>query len=204
MSSSEIRAKVALVVLLTAVAAIAAFVVSSMLPKTYTAESRVLVGSLTDANYDQLLGYGQLAQTYSQLALTTPVLAAVIQDVDLSATPEEVARMLDVRAPTGLSIIQIEASAPTPEGAAALADAVADRITALSRVPAPGTGSIATVVQRAVPPESASSPRVLLNTAVAAALGMALGVLIALVPAYRRANREAKAASARLEPATEV
>lgn len=203
LSSAEIRAKVALVVLLTAVAGIAAFAVSSMLPKTYTAESRVLVGTLTDADYDQLLGYGQLAQTYTQLALTTPVLSAVIADVGLEATPEEVAQMLDVRAPTGLTIIQIEASAPTPEGAAALADAVAKRITELSRVPSPGTGNIATVVQPAVPPASASSPRVLLNTAIAAALGMALGVLISLVPAYRRANRAPEPVVTRLEPAVD-
>ena len=91
----------------------------------------------------------------------------------------------------------------TPEGAAALADAVAKRITELSRVPSPGTGNIATVVQPAVPPASASSPRVLLNTAIAAALGMALGVLISLVPAYRRANRAPEPVVTRLEPAVD-
>lgn len=203
LSSSEIRTKVGLVVLLTLVAAGAAFLVSSMLPKSYTAESKVLVGSLTDSNIDQLMGFGQLAQTYAQLATTTPLLAAVIDDLDLTVTTVELARDLNVRTPVGLSIIQIEASAPTAAGATALADAVAEQITELSRQPAPTVGNLATIVQPAQVPASPSSPRILLNTLVAAALGFGLGLLIALIPVYRRSSRTEQSTAPSFETVTD-
>lgn len=203
LSSSEIRTKVGLVVLLTLVAAGAAFLVSSLLPKSYTAESKVLVGSLTDSNFDQLMAFGQLAQTYAQLATTTPVLTAVIDDLALDITTEEVARNLDVRAPVGLSIIRIEATAPTAAGATALADAVAVQITELSRQPAPTVGNLATVVQPAETPTSPSAPRILLNTLVAAALGFGLGLLIALIPVYRRSSRTETSGAPQFETVAE-
>ena len=185
---SEIRSKVGLILLMAAAAGIAAYAVSTAMPKTYTSEARVLVGSLVDSNYDQLLAYGQLAQTYTQLATTTPVLAAVSAELGLDETAEELARRVDVRTPTGLSIIQVSASAPTAESAAALANAVAEQITDLSKQSPPATGNLAAVVQRADPPPSSSSPRVLLNTVVAMALGLGLGVLMALIPGYRRSS----------------
>lgn len=203
LSSSEIRTKVGLVVLLTLVAAGAAFLVSSLLPKSYTAESQVLVGSLTDPNIDQQMGFGQLAQTYAQLATTSPLLTAVIDDLDLTVSTEEVARNLDVRAPVGLSIIRIEATASTAAGATALADAVAEQITELSRQQPPAIGNLATIVQPAEAPTSPSSPRILLNTLVAAALGFGLGLLIALIPVYRRSSRPETGASPAFETVTE-
>jgi capsular polysaccharide biosynthesis protein len=186
---SELRSKIGLIVLMAVVAGAAAFIVSSLLPKSYTAEARVLVGSLTDSNYDQLLAYGQLAQTYAQLAGTTPVLAGVITELGLDMSPESLAQRLDVRAPTGLSIIRIQATGTSPEQAAQLANAVAGQIAKIAKQAPPATGSLASIVQEAQPPASASAPRVLLNSVVAAALGLALGVIVALIPAYRRSTR---------------
>ena len=186
---SELRSKIGLIVLMAVVAGAAAFIVSSLLPKSYNAEARVLVGSLTDSNYDQLLAYGQLAQTYAQLAGTTPVLLGVIDQLGLDMSPETLAQRLDVRAPTGLSIIRIQATGTSPEQAAELANAVASQIATIAKQAPPASGSLASIVQQAAPPASASAPRVLLNTVVAAALGLALGVIVALIPAYRRSTR---------------
>jgi len=199
-SLSEIRSKLGLILLMALVAGVAAYAVSSLLPKQYTSEARVLVGSLVDANYDQLLAYGQLAQTYAQLASTTPILAAVSDELALDESPEDLAARIDVRAPTGLSIIRVEATAPTAEAAAALANAVATEITILGKQAAPA-GSLATIVQAAEPPASASAPRILLNTVVAVALGLGLGVLFALIPSYRRST--AAAGARRMEVVTE-
>jgi tyrosine-protein kinase len=192
-SLSEIRSKLGLILLMAVVAGVAAYVVSSLLPKQYTSEARVLVGSLVDSNYDQLLAYGQLAQTYAQLATTTPVLVAVGDELGLDESPEDLAARVDVRTPTGLSIIRIEATAPSAPAAAALANSVATQITVLAKQTPPASGSLATIVQSAEPPASASAPRILLNTIVAVALGLGLGILVALIPSYRRSSAAAEA-----------
>lgn len=173
-----------LIVLLAATAGGVAFYVSQVLPKQYDSEAKVLVGSLTDANYDQLLAYQQLAQTYAGIATTTPVLTRVIGQLGLTDATLLASR-IDVVAPTGQSFVTIVVTAASPLEASQLANGVANEITALA-LPAVDQPSLATVVQPAIPPDQPSSPRVLLNTAVAAALGFCLGVGIALLLGGRK------------------
>ena len=168
-----------LIVAASVTAAVAAFLVSASLPKQYTSEARVLVGTLTASTYDQQLAYQQLAQTYAEVATTTPVLSRVSDQLGLG-DPTNLATRLDVRAPLGQSIVRISATGRSGGDAMQLANAVAEQITTLSR-PAAGGSGVASVIQPALVPEAPSAPLLLLNTLVAAALGLALGFGLALL-----------------------
>lgn len=106
----------------------AAFVVSSVLPKTYEAETRLLVGqSLTAPNpdYSQLLASQVIAQTYAEVATARPSLQRVIDELGLETSPEDLARTLSVRAPAGSTLIIIAAQSAEPQEAAQMANALA-------------------------------------------------------------------------------
>ena len=158
-----------------------ALLVSAWMPRQYNAEARVLVGSLTDPNYDQILAYQQLAQTYAQLATTTPVLIRVRDDLGLRDDVKHLAARVDARTALGQSTVRVIASASTAAAAAQLANAVAAEVARMAQ-PAAGQPSLATIVQPAVPPDSPSAPLVLLNSLIAAVLGLALGIGLALIP----------------------
>jgi capsular polysaccharide biosynthesis protein len=174
-----------LIIVMTVMAAVAAFIISQYLPKKYQSEARVLVGSVTNPNIDLLNAYEQLAQTYAELATTTPTLSLVSDQLGLNEDPTRLALAIDVRAPAGESIVEIVATGSSPSQAAAIANAVAQQLTDLGRTPTSGV-SIASVVQPALPDPNPSSPLILLNTLIVAVLGFALGVGIALLLAVRR------------------
>ena len=177
---NDVRRRLWLVVVATVVAAGAAFTLSMLLPKEYEAEAGILVGSLTDTSTDQLAAYRQLAQTYVEVATSDPVLERVITKLELSTDPRDLAEQLDVRTPAGQPILRIKASGASPAGAADLANAVAEEIKSLARIPGTVT-SLATIFQPASEPDGPATPRVLLNTVIAAALGLAFGIGLALV-----------------------
>ncbi|HEX5824551.1 MAG TPA: Wzz/FepE/Etk N-terminal domain-containing protein [Candidatus Limnocylindrales bacterium] len=193
--ASATRRYLRMILVLCIGAGLAAYFVSSLLPKRYEAEARVFVGSLTAANYDQQLAYQQLAQTYAQLATTTPILEKVVAELGLKDTAAQLATRVDVRTPTGLSIIRIETAATTAEEAAAIANTIAGQVTALAE-PASGGAGLASIVQTAAPPPSPSSPRAILNALVAAALALAVGIGLALFLDGRTAKSEEKAVAA--------
>jgi polysaccharide biosynthesis transport protein len=173
-----------LLILCTAVASGVAYGVSSALPKEYSSQAKVLVGSLTEQRYDQTLAYQQLAQMYAEIATTTPVLSRVISTLGIGGDPAKLADRVTVRTATGQAIVTVVATASSPSDAERLAGAVADEITHLAQA-SDATTSLATVVQPAISPDGPSSPRVALNTAVAGALGLALGIGLALLLATR-------------------
>jgi len=177
-----------LVVVTTALAAGGAFLVSTALPKAYESEARVLVGSLTETSTDQLGAYVQLAQTYAEIATSVPVLDRVIAKLGLTETAQDLARRVEVRTPAGQPILRIKATSSTAAGAVQVANAIADEITNVAR-PADASTSLATVYQPGTNPVAPASPRVLLNTIIAAALGLALGIGLAVL-LDRRAVRK--------------
>lgn len=186
--ANDVRRRMWLVVIATAVAAGAAFGLSTLLPKEYQAEAGILVGSLTDTSTDQLAAYRQQAQTYVAMATSGPLLDRVIARLELSEDAQAVAERLDVRTPAGQPIIRIKASSTTAAGAAQLANVVADEIRALTKVPGTVT-NLATIFQPATEPDDPATPRVLLNTVIGAALGLAFGIGLALVLANPAGNR---------------
>jgi capsular polysaccharide biosynthesis protein len=175
-----VRGRLLLIALLALGSAAAAFLVSESLPREYGSEARVLVGSLTESSIDQLLANQQLASTYAELAKSTPLLARVAEKLSLSDDPTALADRIDVRAPTGQAIVRIVARGPSPVAAQQLADGVAAGILMLA-TPTGAVASLASIVQPAVYPDGPSSPRILLNTLIAALAGLGLGLGLALL-----------------------
>lgn len=168
-----------------------AFVVSQWLPKGYNAEAQVLVGSLTATTTDELDTYHRLAQTYAELATSSPVLERVVGRLGLSDDPARLATRIDVKA-TSQGIVVITTTAGTPTEASEISNTVADEVLRLA-TPIGKITSLAEVVQPASPPDRPASPNVLINTLIAAFLGLALGLGAALA----LASREVSTATAR-------
>lgn len=211
-----------LIIICAAVGATIGFVGSSLLPKQYSSESQILVGSLTVTDPTQQLGYQQLAQTYAALVYTPLVLQTVADELGFSGDFEDLKDMINARSITGQSILRLAATASTPEEAADMASAITAAIVDLSRTdveipaatPAPAaTGqtiappistpvtvpgpALATVVEAATIPDRASFPSPLLNALVGAMIGTLVGFLLALAAdTSRRRRREAKIAAA--------
>jgi capsular polysaccharide biosynthesis protein len=111
----------------TAMAGAAAFLISSALPRTYEAETRLLVGQpLTNPDYTQLLAWQIVAQTYAEVATARPSLDRVVNVLQLDLTPEELARDVQVRAPANSTFLVVTAQSTDPAEAADIANALAD------------------------------------------------------------------------------
>ncbi len=115
--------------------AAAGFLVSSQLPKVYEARATLIVGqSLSAANpdYNQLLVSQRLSTTYASVATTRPSLDAVIQQLGLGTTSDELARRVSAAAPLDSTLLTISAQDANPSRAAAIANALADQLIATS------------------------------------------------------------------------
>jgi polysaccharide biosynthesis transport protein len=157
-----------------------AFVLSQLLPRSYESESGVLVGSLTETRSDELLAYQRLAQTYAEIGTSSPVMLKVIERLGIPETPAELAKRIQLRALTGQAIVRITATAPNAPAAVELANTVAEEIAILAQPTTPPGPSLASVYQPATVPTGPASPRVVLNAAVGALLGLAIGLGLAL------------------------
>lgn len=184
------------VVVLVAIAAAAAFALSSASAKVYTAEAQLVVvaGLGLDPTGGDILTAPRIAQTYGTMARTRPVLSEVIAQLDLPYTTEELERRLRVATDPSSPFVTIAAtdeSAIRAELTAnALADILVDRSTVATPAGEPET-TILEIVERAEVPLEPSGPRVLFNTALAAAVAFVLALTALSVMAYLRGEREA-------------
>ncbi|MFQ5856325.1 MAG: Wzz/FepE/Etk N-terminal domain-containing protein [Anaerolineae bacterium] len=104
-------------------------------PPVYQAEARLIVGPGVDSlspDLNALRTGGQLMQTYAELATTRPVLQAVIDDLDLGMSPDTLDENIKVRSDNETQILSIQARDGDPGRAAAIANAVAERLVRLS------------------------------------------------------------------------
>jgi capsular polysaccharide biosynthesis protein len=111
----------------------AAYVISSMLPRVYESEARLLVGqslSAPNPDYTQLLASQVIAQTYAEVATARPTLERVIDDLGLDMSPEELAAAVNVRAPANSTLLVIGAQSSDAEEAAAIANTLAQTLVA--------------------------------------------------------------------------
>ncbi len=100
-------------------------------PPVYAAQAKLVVGPGVDSpnpDLNALRTGGQLMQTYAQLATTRPVLQAVISDLGLRTTPEQLMQKIEVRSDAETQILTIRARDGDPARAAAIANAVADTL----------------------------------------------------------------------------
>ena len=129
------RAWLPLMVVATIASGGIAFVVSRAEPKVYEARVALSVGqALSASNPDltQMLVAQNLTSTYATVAKTRQNLQAVIAQLGLDDTPEELSDRVQVDTPSASTLLSITAQDGSPEQAAAIANAMADRLIAVS------------------------------------------------------------------------
>jgi polysaccharide biosynthesis transport protein len=130
-----IRAWLPFLVVTVVLAAGAAFVVSSQLPKAYEAKATLIVGqslSAVNPDYTQVLVSQRLSTTYATVATTRPILEKVIAELGLGQAPDELAKNVRADAPVDSTLLTIAAQDADPARAAALANALAEQLIAAS------------------------------------------------------------------------
>lgn len=121
----------------TVLAVLAAYAVTSILPKVYEGEATVVVGPGINGqvqDYNQLLSSLQLARTYAEAASTRKLADEVIGALRLDVTTEDFRKALRIDTSRETPIVTIAAGADSPELAAAIANEIATRLVAQSGV----------------------------------------------------------------------
>jgi non-specific protein-tyrosine kinase len=112
-----------------------AYVVSSLLPKTYEARATLIVGqSLSAANpdYNQILVSQRLSTTYASIVTKRPALDAVIKELGLKMTSDELVREVRANAPLDSTQLIIAVQDADPARAASIANAMSGQLVAAS------------------------------------------------------------------------
>jgi capsular exopolysaccharide synthesis family protein len=182
--------QVALITL--AVTSVAAAVTLASTPQ-YTASTRLFFSvqggnSISDLNQGSTYTESQLA-SFAQVASTPRVLDAVIQQLSLDLTAQQLAAKLEVIPHPNTVILDISVTVGNPEVAAQIANAVAGQLseTVEELAPTQSDGSaavVASILTSASPPSQASSPNATVNLILGFLIGISLGVTSALLRAF--------------------
>lgn len=130
-------------------------------------------------------GLQQLTLTMAEAVATIPVARAVIEDLNLSLTPEEFLSRLTVQQVTNTQFISVSYSDTDPERAQQVASAVGDQFsTQVSEVSASANSITAIVWERSEVSDTPVSPRPIRNGLLGLALGGLLGVALVFVIEY--------------------
>ena len=133
----------------TLIAAIAAYLISGVLPKVYEADARLVVGQALSSNNpapDQFATAQQLSAAYVALAGDRPVLESVMKRLNLNMTVDDFIGLVSVDSVRDLPFIDIVGRSSSPEEAAAIANAMADELVALSPTLSGSQGQLAEFV----------------------------------------------------------
>ncbi len=129
-----------LVVILALIAAVPTFLFLSGQPPTYESSATLRLGqSVSGAPILNPELSNRIAVEYAFRATTDPVLDAAAESAGINATASDLKRRVTAEAALDSALLTVKAQADTPEAAAALAGAVADRLVADS-LGAPETG----------------------------------------------------------------
>jgi non-specific protein-tyrosine kinase len=112
-----------------------AVLVSSLQPKVYEAKTTLIVGqslSGVATDFNQLLVSQRLSATYAAVATTRPILVAVIGELGLATTPEELIKRVRSSAQLDSTLLTLSAQDSDRNRAAAIASALAEELIAAS------------------------------------------------------------------------
>jgi capsular exopolysaccharide synthesis family protein len=166
----------------------------AVLPKSFTAETRVFLTVVVGNSGSDLASGTNYAQnqvdSFAEVAVSPLVLDPAISKLGLQTTADELASHIGVQVRDGTSVMVLSATDAKAELAADIANAVSDALVAavdqLSPVSSDDEKLVwATVITRATVPQSTSFPPTR-NTLLLAALA---GVLLALIQAVIRHRR---------------
>ncbi len=124
-----------LLLIVTVITAGIGYLAAQNQPVTYQADSHLLVGpSLTSPspNLNDLRAAGQLLETYAYLIMTRPFLEDIISELELDTTASRLSNSIEVTTSPTSQVMDIEVTDSDPERAMLIANAVAERIVALS------------------------------------------------------------------------
>jgi capsular polysaccharide biosynthesis protein len=187
-----------LVLLTVVVAAAVAFVYSSMQDETYETSARLMAIAEPPDYYTDLYAKNRLA-SYRDLIDNYDFVAQALQNADLDVDPGHAVGSLSLGHNPDSNLVQVIATDTDPERAAMVVNAVASEFVAQTEAEnqliqatyadddeSVYRGGIVRIVQLDSPsaPETPTGPRVRLNTAAAAVLGLAFGVLLTFGVAY--------------------
>lgn len=112
-------------------AAGSAFILSNAQQRVYESKATLIVGQALQAlnpDINQVIVSQQLSTTYATVATKRPALEAVIDELALATTPEELARHVFAEAPSDSTLVVITADDTDPVRAAAIANALAEHL----------------------------------------------------------------------------
>jgi len=141
--------------------------------------------SASDLNQGSAYTQNQML-SFAQLAVSSRVLEPVIDDLKLDISPHDLARSIQISNPQSTVILRVTASSTDPERAAAIANAVADELSAVVLEVAPtgadGKPNIsAQTIDDAVVPQFQSSPNKTRDALLGAIVGGVFGIAFALM-----------------------
>jgi capsular exopolysaccharide synthesis family protein len=178
----------AVVVALTVLAATSA--ITLLMPEKYTATTRLFFAvqgteSVTDLAQGSTFAEKQIT-SYAEVATSPIVLDPVIDQLHLTVSSVDLAKSVAATVPTDTVILDVSVTDPDPQQATAIANAIGTQLAQVVGELSPertnGTQAVkATILKPAVVPPFPSSPNVLRNLAVGAALALVLGLAAALL-----------------------
>jgi capsular polysaccharide biosynthesis protein len=178
---TALRRHLAIVLALTLLGLALGGVVTAVLPRTYEAKATLFlrVQAASTSLYERSQFALQRVQSYPELLDSPGLLRDVISTLRLNTTPQELSQRVTADNPTSTVLLNVTASAPTPDGAAAIANAAADElaknVNALENNETTSKNAVMLVPQiSAQPPAAPSSP----NRAVILGLGLIAGFVV--------------------------
>lgn len=156
----------------------------------YEASTEIIVGQEQNSEIPSslstdIMGLQQVTLTVAEAVDSRVVASAVIEELDLQMTPERFLGNMSVEQVPETQFIQIYYVDSDPERAREIADTIAEVTSEQIADVSPSASAItATVWEPAVTPTAPVGPDVERNAALALALGLMLGVALALLLEY--------------------
>lgn len=177
------------IVLILAAGIVGAGVWSLLQPRVYTADASGFVAAQGATDLGTSMVGNQLAQSkvksYLDIGTWRSVAEFAIQELKLDASPEQLVRQVKVTNPANTVILQVSASASTPESARDLAEVwLRGIVHQVEQIEASSAGSAPVTIipgDSAQLPTGPSSPNTKLNLALGALIGLMLGLGYAVV-----------------------
>lgn len=170
------------------VAAAAAF--TALVTPQYRAQAELYVSTVSAENPTDLAQGSNFTQrqvaTYADVATTPYVLDPVIETLGLDLSPQQLANKVITQVPENTVLLQVSVTDPDPDQAFNIAEATSEQLVqTLAELDQVDEGSSSPVKATVVTPASVTdtpiSPQPLRNLALAALLGLLVGIALALV-----------------------
>ncbi len=151
----------------------------------YMSTSKVFVSTQSANSVSELTQGGtytqQLVKSYADVATSPIVLQPVIEQLGLDETPRALASRVSASAPLNTVVIEISASDPSPERAAAIADSISRNLAAVVPEISPAANGQTspvklTQIEAAAVSSFPVSPRKAVNIGLGVLVGLGLGI----------------------------